>query len=71
MTRTVCANCAVGLALSITIVTLTAAPANQVFVTTTADSGPGSFRAAIEQASGNPAITRIQFTDGLTTIALL
>jgi hypothetical protein len=71
MTRTVCAICAVGLALSITIATVTAAPANQAFVTTSADSGPGSFRAAIEQANANPAITRIQFIDGLATIALL
>ncbi len=49
---------------------VTAAPNSKVFVTHSGDSGAGSFREAVGQANGDPAITRIQFLGGVSTIAL-
>ena len=47
-----------------------AAPGGQVFVTNSSDSGAGSFRDAIQQANGDPSITTIQFTGGVSVIPL-
>lgn len=40
-------------------------------VSTSANSGPGSFRAAVEAANVNPSITSIRFANKLGTIALV
>jgi hypothetical protein len=58
------------LAASVTVVNVGAAPPSKVFVSNSDDAGPGSFRDAVDQANGNPAITRIQFLGGVSTIAL-
>jgi hypothetical protein len=39
-------------------------------VTTAADQGDGSFRAAVETANADPSITRISFERGLGTVAI-
>ncbi len=49
------------LAFSVTIATLVASPAGEVLVSNRNDSGPGSFRDAIDQANLDPAIGRILF----------
>lgn len=46
-------------------------PAGGVRVTTTADAGPGSFRAALDLASVNPSISTITIGDGVGSIALV
>ncbi len=51
-------------------VALVAAPGAIAFVTNSSDSGPGSFRASIERANGNPAITTIQFLGRTSTVEL-
>ena len=38
-------------------------------VTTSADAGPGSFRAALDLASQDPSISRITIADGISSIA--
>ena len=58
------------LALSVTIGTAVAAPAATVFVSNSHDSGPGSFRDAIDKANANHAITRVQFLGRVSTIDL-
>ena len=58
------------LALPMTTVPTTAASADTVVVTKSHNSGAGSFRDAIDQANGNPAITRVQFRAGLPTVFL-
>jgi len=42
------------------------AAANVAYVSNPNDSGPGSFRAAVDKASANPSIRRIQFTGRFT-----
>lgn len=56
--------------LSITGATVVAAPARLVFVSNSDDSGPGSFRDAINQANVNPAIRHVQFLGRVSIIAL-
>ena len=56
------------LALTVAVVPAAAAP-SLVLVTNANDAGSGSFRAAIDQASANSSVTRIQFA-GRFTIAL-
>jgi hypothetical protein len=46
------------------------APDRHARVTTAADLGDGSFRAAIEAANADPSITRISFERGLGTVPL-
>jgi hypothetical protein len=58
------------LALSVAVGTAVAAPAATVFVSNSHDSGPGSFRDAIEKANANQAITRVQFLGRVSTIDL-
>jgi hypothetical protein len=58
------------LALSATLATAAAASAATVFVTNSKDAGAGSFRDAIAQANGNPAITRVQFLKHVSTVFL-
>jgi hypothetical protein len=41
-----------------------------VLVTSAADGGPGSFRAAIARANADPAVTRVVFTGRARTVAL-
>jgi hypothetical protein len=57
---------------SVALVALITVPAMAatVRVTNNNDSGPGSFRAAIDAASGNAAITAVLFSGDLGTIAL-
>jgi hypothetical protein len=47
-----------------------AAAGRPVLVTTSADAGPGSFRAAIDRANGDPGIDAIVFTGRARAIAL-
>ena len=47
-----------------------ASPARQVLVTSAADAGPGSFRAAIARANADPAVTRVVFSGRARTVAL-
>jgi hypothetical protein len=61
---------AVVLALSVSSATAFATPAATVFVTNSHDSGPGSFRDAIDKANAHPAITRIQLLGRVSTIEL-
>ena len=61
---------ALGLVTSVTDVSLKAAPAQIAFVANASDSGPGSFRAAIDRANANSAVTTIQFIGRVSTIAL-
>jgi hypothetical protein len=58
------------LVLANTSVTAFAAPAATVFVTNSHDSGPGSFRDAVEKANAYPSVTRIQFLGRVSTIEL-
>jgi hypothetical protein len=58
------------LILSPLTITAVAAPASKVFVTNSNDSGPGSFREAINQANGNPAVTRVQVRGDVTIVSL-
>lgn len=61
-----------GLSLALALLVLPAsAEARPVFVTTSADSGPGSFRAAIEEANNDPSVSAILFERDLAPIALL
>jgi hypothetical protein len=57
---------------SVALVALITVPAMAatVRVTNNNDSGPGSFRAAIDAASGNAALTDVRFSGDLGTIAL-
>ena len=61
---------ALGLVTSVTDVRLKAAPAQIAFVGNASDSGPGSFRAAIDRANADSAVTTIQFIGRVSTIAL-
>jgi len=47
-----------------------AAPVGVVTVTTAADDGPGSFRAAIEAANADPSIGFVRFERGIGTVEL-
>lgn len=47
-----------------------APPSSTATVSTSADSGPGSFRAAIAQANASPSVRRIQFRGSVSTIEL-
>jgi hypothetical protein len=49
---------------------LAAAPGSVAFVTNSNDSGPGSFRAAIDQASANQAIGSVQFLGRASIVSL-
>ena len=58
-------------ALSGTTVRLGAAPVGKVVVVSNADdSGPGSFRDAINRANANPGIARIQFAGSVSVVIL-
>ncbi len=48
----------------------TPAMASTVFVTSNADSGPGTFRAAIDQANADPTVDEIKFLSDLGTVLL-
>lgn len=61
---------ALGLVTPVTDVGLKAAPAQIAIVANANDSGPGSFRAAIDRANANSAVTTIQFIGRGSTIAL-
>ena len=47
-----------------------ASSARQVLVTSAADAGPGTFRAAIARANADPDVTRVVFTGRARTVAL-
>jgi len=59
------------LALGQTTIRTTHASSGAVLVSTNLDSGAGSFRDAIDQANADPGVTHVQFTGGVSTIALL
>ncbi len=62
--------CACALALCVVSRPASAGHVRQVVVTNANDAGPGSFRAAIAQANGNPAITAVQIAARVRSIAL-
>src|SRR5262245_35152851 len=68
--RLLFASTVLALSLAPMAMPLHAAPQSQVFVSNSDDAGPGSFRAAVAQANGNAAITRIHFLGRVDTIQL-
>ena len=58
------------LGLPVTSVIARAAPPSKVFVFNSNDTGPGSFRDAIDRANVNPSISRVEFLWSVSTIVL-
>ena len=62
------AACALALGHAATSTTI--ASSGALLVSNNFDSGPGSFRDAIDQANADPGVTHIQFTGAVTVVAL-
>jgi hypothetical protein len=61
---------AILLAASVSSASASGGPGSVAFVSNARDAGPGSFRAAVERATGNPAITQIRFIGWVHVISL-